>query len=272
MWSCLPVCLFKNIIEEKMTVEDWVTAAKKMGFDAADLSILFIKNRTPMGIKKIREQLQRSGLPVAMIACYPDFTQPDEKLREYELMHAYSDIAVAAALGAKYLRITAGQIYENMDEEKTYKNVVECFESCVKKAEKFGISLLLENHAKPGAWERHDFDFKTSRFLKLVELTEHLPLWINFDTANTYAYGDNAPLIFEKVYKRVRSIHINDIRDVSKLEFVSIGEGTAPIKEIFKIAKANKFDGLLSIEEAGNQGLEGVEQSFIRAKKLWEEA
>ena len=272
MWSCLPVSLFKDIISGKMTVEDWVTGAKKMGFDAVDLSILFIKDRTPMGIKKIREQLYRGGLPVAMITCYPDFTQPDEKLREFELMHVFSDMAAAAALGAKYLRITAGQVYENINEEKTYKSIITCFESCIKKAEQFGVELLLENHSKPGAWERPDFDFNTSRFLKLVELTEHLPLWINFDTANTYAFGDDAPKVFEKVYNRVRSIHVNDIRDVTKLEFTGIGEGTAPIKEIFRIAKAHNFDGLLSIEEVGNQGMDGIERSFNYAKRLWEEA
>jgi sugar phosphate isomerase/epimerase len=269
MWSCLPVSLFKEIIAGTMTVEDWVSAARNMGFDAVDLSILFIKDRTPSGIQKIRDQLKRGGLPVAMITCYPDFTQPDERLREYELMYAFSDIAVTAALGGRFLRITAGQIYEDADEEETIKNVVNCFEECVSKANRFGITLLLENHSKPGAWQRPDFDFHTGRFLKLVELTEKLPIGINFDTANTYALGDDAAAVFEKVYRRVQSIHVNDIRDISKLEFVGIGDGGAPIKEIFKIAKKHNFKGLLSIEEVGKKGLEGIEQSFKRSKALW---
>jgi sugar phosphate isomerase/epimerase len=272
MWSCLPVSLFKDIIAGKSTVEDWAKAAKDMGLDAVDISILFVRERTPRGIQQIRDQLSRGGLPLKMITCYPDFTQPDDRLREYELTHALSDIAVCAALGGQYLRITAGQVYDNVDESKTMQNVVACFEACVEKANRFGVELLLENHAKPGAWERPDFDFHTGRFLKLVELTGHLPIGINFDTANTYALGDDVSALFEKVYPRIRSIHVNDIRDTSKLEFVGIGDGGAPIKDVFTLAKEHNFSGLLSIEEAGHEGYDGIKRSFERSKKLWADA
>ncbi len=269
-WSCLPVSLFPQLISGGMHISEWADAARGMGFDAVDLSILFVKGRTPTGLKSIRTQL--GGMPVAMITTYPDFTQPDENLRAKELAHAVSDIAVASELGAGFIRLTAGQVHKGLPDEAGIRAVRDCFEVCCEKAERWGVVVLLENHSKPGAWERPDFDFHTQRFLALVDALKDLPVGINFDTANTYALGDDAPGLFAQVYDRVKSIHINDIRDVSKLEFVGIGDGTAPISSIFSVAKARGYDGLLSIEEVGREGLEGIRRSFSRAKALWDNA
>lgn len=269
-WSCLPVSLFPPLISGEMRISEWVDAARQMGLDAVDLSILFVRQRTPMGLKEVRSQL--GGMPVAMITTYPDFTQPDENLRAKELAHAVSDIAVASELGAEFIRLTAGQVHEGLSDEASIGAVRDCFEVCCEKAKRWGVGVLLENHSKPGAWENPDFDFHTQRFLALVDALKDLPVGINFDTANTYALGDDAPAVFEQVFDRVKSIHINDIRDVDRLEFVGIGDGTAPISSIFSIAKARGYDGLMSIEEVGREGLQGIQRSISRAKALWDNA
>jgi len=272
MWSCLPVCLFADILSGRMTVGDWAAAAAEMGLDAIDISILFVKARTPVAIGALRNEIERTGLKLAMMTTYPDFTQPEEAKREHELATAVSDIAVAAELGAEYVRVTAGQTQPYVDDEECIQWVVECLEVCCQRASRWGVKLLLENHSKPGAWERPDFDFHTGRFLKLVDATRHLPLGINFDTANTYALGDDAAAVFEAVYDRVWSIHVNDVRDRSRLEFVGIGDGGAPIGPIFQIARRKGFDGLLSIEESGADKLCGIARSFERSKALWDAA
>ena len=272
IWSCLPVSIFPKVISGEMSVYDWAVAAKDMGLDAIDLSILFVPQRTPRSVAGIKDQIQRAGMPVAMITTYPDFTQPDPMMRGYQLAHAISDIAIAAELGAKYLRITAGQVHAGQKDEDGIQLVRECFEECCKYAQKWGVGLLLENHSKPGAWENPDFDFHTGRFLALAEAVNDLPIGINFDTANTYALGDDALAVFEKVYDRVQSIHVNDISDCANLRFESIGDGSAPISDIFAYARRKGFDGLLSIEEAGRTGLDGIRRSFVNAKAFWDNA
>lgn len=269
-WSCLPVSIFSEITSGAMSVADWASAARDMGLDALDLSILLVPARTPTALKKIRQQLQ--GMPVAMITTYPDLTQPDPLRRERELANALSDIAVAAELGAASIRLTAGQMYAGIDEDETVKQVAECLAICSERAQHWGVQALLENHSKPGAWEFEDFDFNTRRFLKLVEATKGTPLKINFDTANTYALGDDSAETFLQVYDRTYSIHVNDLACAEPLTFAGIGLGTAPIREIFTIAKQKGFDGLLSIEEAGFHGLDGIRASFEASKQLWMEA
>lgn len=272
IWSCLPVCLFSKIISGNMSVRDWACAARDMGFDAIDMSVLFIPQRTPASIGKLRRDLSESGIPVAMMTTYPDFTQPDEQLRSHQLAHAISDIAIASELEIQYLRITAGQMHQGLSDSEGVKLAVEGIAECSKFASRWGVKLLLENHSKPGAWELPDFDFHTGHFLKLVDALAGLPVCINFDTANTYALGDDAVAVFQEVYPRVASIHVNDIRDCEALEFVGVGDGTAPIRQIFEVAKQRGFDGLMSIEEAGHEGLTGIRRSLERAKEMWQQA
>lgn len=272
IWSCLPVSLFAEIIAGRMSVLEWANAAREMGMDAIDMSILFFPHRTATAVAGVKRQLRESGMPVAMITTYPDFTQPDRGMREHEIAHAVSDIAIAAELGAKYVRITAGQVHPYLNDEEGIKLAADGIAHCCRYAGKWGVELLLENHSKPGAWDNPDFVFHTGRFLKLVDALCGLPVGINFDTANTYALGDNAAEVFDRVYNRVVSIHINDIADCVNLSFVGIGDGSAPIKEIFSIAKKRGFDGLLSIEEVGHEGLVGIRRSFERSKFLWREA
>ena len=272
IWSCLPVSLFPQILSGEMTTGQWAAAAKEIGFDRIDISTLFLRARTPMELGKIKRELDEAGMKLAMITTYPDFTTPDPRQRERELAYAIADIASASELGAQYLRITAGQDYEDQDEDESVCRAADAFARCCEYAERWGVQLLLENHSKPGAWKRMDFDFDTNRFLKLVNATQDLPVGINFDTANTYASGDDAIDVFCRVSNRVQTIHINDVQAPYSLSFTGIGKGTAPIGGILKEAKKRGFAGLLSIEEVGGRGLEGIYASYQNAKKLWETA
>ena len=272
IWSCLPVSIFSEIISGRMSIGEWAAAAKEMGMDMSDISILFVPQRTPKALAEIRRQLREADMGIAMMTTYPDFTQPDALMREREIAHAISDIAVAAELGAKFIRLTAGQVHDELTDDDGVKQVADAFARCCEFAGRWGVRLLIENHSKPGAWDNPDFDFNTERFLKLAAALKGLPVGINFDTANTYALGDDALATFEAVYDQVESIHINDIADCANLRFVGIGDGTAPVSEILCAARRRGFDGLLSIEEVGQEGLTGIRRSFEVSKALWEAA
>ena len=141
IWSCLPVSLFPQIIGGKMQVGEWAVAARDMGMDAIDLSILFIPHRTITAVEGIKKQLRDVGMPVAMITTYPDFTQPDPLMRERELAHAVSDIAIAAELGAKYLRITAGQAHPRLSDDEGVRLASEGIARCCPYAQRWGSSF-----------------------------------------------------------------------------------------------------------------------------------
>lgn len=62
MLSCLPVSLFPELISGTSSIERWANYAAELGLDAFDISILFVRDRTPRGISQLRAQVEASGL------------------------------------------------------------------------------------------------------------------------------------------------------------------------------------------------------------------
>ena len=115
--SCLPVSLFDDICSGRMSLQAWAEAAKEIGYDGIDLSLLMLTAHTETYLQRIRRELDRAGLPVVMATTYPDFTHPDPKQRQREADYLARDIALCDQLGIRYLRVLAGQAHPEVSEE-----------------------------------------------------------------------------------------------------------------------------------------------------------
>ena len=271
--SCLPVSFFSKIINGSMSIKDWASMAAEVGLDAIDLSVMLLKNHTSVYLKQIRDDLEKAGIPVTMMATYPDFSHPDPMQRERELEYLGHDIALSSYLGAKYLRITAGQAHPKTPVEQGIQWVINFFKRSTSVSEKFNVQLVYENHSKPGAWEYPDFSQPTERFLRIAEALRDTGIGINFDTANPQVYGDDPLQTLHQVIDNVVTIHVADTAEAGKLVPVPavIGEGLVPFNEIFRRLKQRGFDGWMCIEEASNTGREGVKKATDVVRKIWAE-
>ncbi|MBI4244183.1 MAG: sugar phosphate isomerase/epimerase [Planctomycetes bacterium] len=270
--SCLPVSYFSEILDGKMTIKDWAKQALEVGLDGIDLSILFVKTHTPVYLKNIKKDIDDAGIKIVMITTYPDFTHPSPIERDRQLEFLKADIATASSLGAQYVRVTAGQAHPETGKEEGIKWVIEYLKQSLFTADKFGIKLVYENHAKPNAWDYVDFSHPTEIFLNIVGGTKNTKLGINFDTANILAYGDDPLPILEKVIDRVVTIHAADTCVKGELKPVLLGTGLVPFKEMFTMLKNARFDGWICIEEASFGGKENVKKSVDFVRKTWNEA
>ena len=104
--SCLPVSFFGDIISGRITLGEWARMAYISGLDGVDISILFIKSRTPKYLNQLRKEIEDAEMQIIMITAYPDFTHPKRIQRKRELEYFRGDIALASELGAKYVRVT----------------------------------------------------------------------------------------------------------------------------------------------------------------------
>ena len=270
--SCLPVTYFSDITENKMTIGQWAALARKAGLHHIDLSCMFLKNHTPVYLDEVKRSVAKEEMSIKMITTYPDFSHPDYIQRERELAYLKGDIAAASYLGAPYIRITAGQSHDDILTKVGMANVVEYFKRSAEFAEKMNVTLVYENHAKPGAWYSYDFSYATEIFLEIARKTEDTSILINFDTANPVAFADeNEPMkILRQIRDRLGTVHIADTSTKGILNHTVIGTGLVPFDEIFAYLKETGYDGLLSIEEGSNTGFEGIQTAVDFVRKMWE--
>ena len=265
--SCLPVSFFSDIIEGRMSVPAWAQMGAELGLDGVDLSILFVRDRAPAKVAALRRAIEATGIPVVMVTSYPDFTHPDPAQRARELTMEEDVVAVAAGLGARYVRVTAGQAHPETERETGIQWAVEGLTRLLERTRGSGVTLVYENHAKPGAWQYTDFSQPPEIFLEIVRQTAATGLAINFDTGNAAAFAEDPVALLEQVLDRVETVHASDTAVRGALQHVLLGTGVTPYPALFGRLKRAGWDGWICMEEASYQGREGVAAAarFVRA-------
>lgn len=274
--SCLPVSLYRDLSAGKITLDDWFRFAAELGLDGADISVVHLAEDSPSYLADVRAQAAAHGLCIAMLVTYSDFTQarpegsPAEWQRQVELLRRH--IAVAAELGAGFVRVTAGQARPGVGRDEGIAWAVEGLSACAEEARSANVILAYENHTRGYGWTHNDFSQPAEIFLEIVRRTEGSGLQVLYDTANTLAHGDNPLDVLRSVLHRIAVVHVNDIRRAGYFEPVIVGTGVAPIRSIYQVLVEAGFDGWISVEEASNQGEAGFRQAIPFAERAWLEA
>jgi sugar phosphate isomerase/epimerase len=270
--SCLPVSFFSELASGKMTIGEWAHVGSALGLDAIDLSIAFLPERTLGAAETVRKQVESAGMSVTMLTTYPDFTYPDSDRRREELEQEVEAVHLAAALGARFIRVTAGQAHPTTSVKDGIKWAAEGLTRLAERTGKLGVQLAYENHAKPGVWEYTDFSQPPKIFLEILSRVPASLLGVNFDTGNAAAFSPNPIAFLGHIIDRVVSVHASDTFAAGQLQHVLLGSGVTPFIQIFGCLKAQNWDGWICMEEASNQGRKGVELAAKYIRRAWAEA
>ena len=276
--SCLPVSFYGEVDRGKMSIGDWFRMAKFTEYlDGADLGIGMIRKRTPAYLEALKAELHKIGIPLIMLAMYPDYTHPDPVQRKREVDFAISDIALASELGAKYVRLTAGSVHAGMSREDGIRWATEGLLATQEATAHYGVKLLFENHPGCGAWGRDDIGRDMDVFLNIYQNIKGSGIGLNFDIYHLTASGSDYREILPQLREDICTIHVNDAKISGGTEnrtasAVAIGTGDSPIPEIFSYLKESGFDGWLCIEEYTNRGVKGVTEAAAYVRKTWDRA
>ena len=275
-----------------MSVADWARLGKQLGLEAIDLSILFIPDRSLKTAARLRREIEAESMHVTMLTTYPDFTHPEAAQRARELILEQEAVAIAAELGAEFVRVTAGQAHPETNLEEGVAWAIEGLSSLCEATRSGHVTLAYENHAKPGAWTYTDFSQSPEVFLRIVSGTAAcgrsagsrsasrpgqraggLPgLGINFDTGNASAFAADPLAMLRQVLPRVVSVHAADTEAKGKLKHVLLGTGVTQFHELFGCLKQSGYDGWICMEEASFQGAAGVEKAARFVRQAWLDA
>ncbi len=270
--SVVPVSLYKSILNGEMSLVDWVEIGKSIGLDAVDVSILMLKQRDSDSLSRLSDVISSMGMELAVASTYPDFTHPEPIERERQKKMFAQDLIDLAKIGTRRIRITSGQAHPSVSREEGLNWATEAITGFVPLAEEHHVKLVFENHSKPGVWEYPDFNFPTDIFLELTRRLEGYPIGLLFDCANPIAYGEEPLPLLEKIVDRTVCIHASETIRKGELVPALAGTGLVPFREIFSFLKSREWDGILSIEEASNRGVEGITSAVDNIRELWEKA
>ena len=259
--SCIPVSFFGPISQGQMTLTEWMDFAVELGLDGIECGPLLIKPLGPATPAEFRRLADARGLAVSNYTGYSDFAHPDSEVRKRELAALMNNLEAACELGAPSVRALTGQQWPGVKTEDGIQWVVEGIRQAAGEADRRGLRLNVENHTKAALWTHFDFAMQGEVFLQVMDGLRDAPVGVQFDIANPMVAGEDTLALFDKVRSRIGYVHVNDVRRVGAFEFVPVGTGLAPIREVLARLRQQGYTGWVGIEEASRTGKEGFQQA-----------
>lgn len=272
--SCLPVSLYGDFVSGALSLTDWFELARAAGYDGADISVAHLESLQPAYLRGLRSAAASIGVQIPMLVTYSDFTHPDPEFRERQKETLKLQIDAASQLGAKCVRLTAGQSHPGVTEEDGLFWAVDGLNDTAAYASRQGVVALYENHVRGSVWSWNDFTQPVHRFCEvaLKTLGADSPLRLLFDTANNLALHDDPLNLLPLVADHTEAIHLADIKEPGSFRPVPPGTGTSPHLEILRFFVQRGWEGILSVEEASGNGTDGIRRARAYADRIWTEA
>lgn len=140
--------------QAQLTVDEFLVKAKELGFDGVMLMAkrphLSLIDYDKQARAKLKKRIEELGLTLVGLAGYSDFTAGIDKpgIPHTEIQAAYiGQLAeLANDLGTKMVRIFTGYERPGVPYDKQYALVVEGITMAAKQAQKYGVTLVVQNH------------------------------------------------------------------------------------------------------------------------------
>jgi sugar phosphate isomerase/epimerase len=198
---------------------------------------------TPAKLRAARQQLKDAGIAASCIATGVRFNSPDraEHLPQRETLRRY--IALAAEVGAPYIRTFSDALPEEDETER--KAVIalaaESYASVDEWAQQHGIAVLVETHTNMrGHWARQILNLAQSPSTQVLwHIGHHLRRGQSVDEAYGYIRG------------HVRHLHFVAGADQ---EYVTDADN----QRTFELLAADQFSGVFSVEVINPEDPEAV--------------
>lgn len=160
----------------EMTLFDFIDLAAGLPLDGVELTSYYFAATDDGYLDKLKAHAASKKLTISGVPVGNDFAQKDDAKRRGDIDHVKTWTGRAARLGAKTVRVFAGNQPKGDTLADAQKRVVAALEECCPVAEKAGVVLALENHGGITDTAAH--------LLDLVKPVTSPALGVNIDTGN----------------------------------------------------------------------------------------
>ena len=236
-----------------MTLFEFIDLAAELPLDAVELTSYFWAETTDAYADKLRAHADKRKLAISGVPVGNNFCVTDAAKYKAEVQKVKDWTARAARVGAKTVRVFAGNVEKGDTFEAAQKRVVDALTECCAVAEKHGVLLALENHGGITDTAEH--------LLELVKPVTSAALGVNIDTGNFKTadpYADLAKIAPYGVVSQVKT----EVFPGGKRE-------EADLARVVKILKDANFHGYVALEyEAAEDPKVAVPKHIKQLRKL----
>lgn len=242
---------FRDALDLKkpsMTLFDFIDLAAEVGADGAELTSYYFAETTDDYLDRLKAHCAERKLAVSGVPIRSDFATRDEARRRADIEATKAWVGRAARLGARTVRIFAGDLPKGDTLEAARQRVVAAIEECCPAAEQAGVVLALENH--------HGITATPDQLLALVRPIDSPALGVNVDTANFRTpdpYADIARIAPYGVVVQVKTeVFPNGQRE------------PADLPRIVRILKDANYHGYVVLEHEANEDPKAAVPKYMR--------
>lgn len=236
-----------------MTLFDFIDLAATLPLDAVELTSYYWAETTDQYAEKLKAHAAGKKLAISGVPVGNSFTSKDEATRRKQIDSVKAWTERAAKVGAKTVRIFAGNLEKGETLADAQKLVVDAMNECCEVAEKVGVMLALENHGGITDTPEH--------LLELVKPVKSPALGVNIDTGNFHTpdpYADIAKIAPYGVVAQVKT----EVYPGNKKQEADLGR-------VVKILKDANFHGYVALEyEAAEDAKVAVPRHVKELRKL----
>ena len=236
-----------------MTLFEFIDFAADLPLDAVELTSYYWAETTDAYLDKLAAHAAKKKLAVSGVPVGNNFCIKDDTMRKKQIQDVKDWTARAAKLGAKTVRIFAGNLAKDDTLEEAQKRVVAAMNECCEVAEKLGVALALENHGGITDTAEH--------LLDLVKPVKSKALGVNIDTGNFHTADPYADIAKIAPYGVVSQVKTEVFPNKKKQD--------ADLAKVVKILKDANFHGYVALEyEAAEDPKVAVPRHVKELRKL----
>ena len=236
-----------------MTLFEFIDLAADLPLDAVELTSYYWAETTAEYAAKLAAHAAKKKLAVSGVPVGNTFTLKDDAKRKAEIAKVKEWVERAGQVGAKTVRIFAGNLEKGETLDDAQRRVVAAIEECLPAAEKAGVQLAMENHGGITA--------TPEQLLALVKPVKSQSLGVNIDTGNFKTddpYADVATIAPYGVVCQIKT----EVFPKGKKEAADLGR-------VVKILKDANFHGYAALEyEAADDPKTAVPKFVKELRKL----
>lgn len=270
------------------TVLEAIGLFARIGLDGAEIVIQDdYKSGLPTDCPKemldeVKAKAEEAGIQIIALTPYNSkFNSLDSEIRKTEKDEIRKVIGYAQYLGAKYIRIYAGNYAGNETDPdgRKWKYLIESMKELGDDAKKAGVTLVMENHF-------NTMTVSARRSMDAAVEIDHPAVGILYDQANlVFTLQEDYKTAIGIQMDKVRYVHVKDLKfKEGSIEFVSdevshpkeedrnvitriVGEGSIDWPDILQMMYDRGYDGWLSLEYERRWHPDDIPDASIGMKK-----